>query len=69
MRERLHTVLLVANNARHGVDGLHRQLEHLLRRIGSVLPLTLRIILSNISRLASQGLDYRIVNVLLLMVI
>jgi hypothetical protein len=70
MRERLHVVLLAANDAAHRIDGLRRQLEHLLQRIGIVLPLTLRIILSNTPpRLAILGLDYRIVNVSLLMVI
>jgi hypothetical protein len=67
-RERLHVVLLAENDTRHGVDGLRRQLEHLLRRIGTILPLTLRIILSNTPpRLVIQGLDCRIVIVSLVM--
>jgi hypothetical protein len=69
-RERLHAVLHVANDGGYGVDGLYRQLEHLLWGIGTLFPLALRIILSNIpSRLASQGMDCRIVNVSLVMVI
>jgi hypothetical protein len=68
-REWLHVILLAANDAGHEVDGLYRQFEHLLGRIGTVLPLALQIILSNtLLRLAIQGLDCRIVNVSLLMV-
>jgi hypothetical protein len=70
MRERLHVVFLAANDAGHGVDGLRQQLEHLLWRIGTQLPLALQIIqLNTPPRLAIQGLDYRIVNVSLVMVI
>jgi hypothetical protein len=70
MREWLHAVLLVVNDSGYGVDGLRRQLEHLLRGIGTLFSLALQILLSNTpSRLASQGLDCRIVNALLLMVI
>jgi hypothetical protein len=32
-REQLYVVLLAANDGGHGVDGLRRQLEHLLRGI------------------------------------
>jgi hypothetical protein len=69
-RERLHAVLLAANDAGHGVDGLCQQLEHLLWRIGTALPLALRIILFKTPpRLVIQGVDCRIINVSLVMVI
>ena len=69
-REWLHAILLVANDGGYGVDGLCRQLEHLLQGIGILFYQALQIILLNTPpRLASQGLDNRIVNVLLVMVI
>jgi hypothetical protein len=59
-RKRLDAILLAATNAGHKID----------RRIGVVLPLTTRFVLSNIPpRSAIQGLDCCIVNVPLVMVI
>jgi hypothetical protein len=69
-RERLDAILLVATDAGHRIDRLRRQLKHLLRRIGTVLPLMAKFVLSNTPlRSAIQGLDCCIVNVPLIMVI
>jgi hypothetical protein len=69
-RKRLDAILLAATNAGHRIDRLRRQLKHLLLRIGAVLPLTARFVLSNTPpRSAIQGLDCCIVNVPLIMVI
>jgi hypothetical protein len=46
-RERLDAILLVATDAGHRIDRLRRQLKHLLWRIGTVLPLAARFVLSN----------------------
>jgi hypothetical protein len=67
-RKRLDAILLAATNVEHRIDQLRRQLKHLLQRIGVVLPLTARFVLSNNPpRSANQGQDYCIVNVLLIM--
>jgi hypothetical protein len=69
-RKWLDAILLAAIDAGHRIDRLRRQLKHLLRRIGAILPLTVRFILSNTPpRSAIQGLDCYIINVLLIMVI
>jgi hypothetical protein len=69
-RERLDAILLAATDVGHRIDRLRRQLKHLLRRIGVVLPLAARFVLSNTPlRSAIEGLDYCNVNVLLIMVI
>ena len=70
MRKCLDAILLAANDARHKIDQLCRQLKHLLRRIGAVMSLVARFILSNtLPRLAIQGLNCCIINVPLIMVI
>jgi hypothetical protein len=67
-RKRLDTIAAI--DAGHRIDRLRRQLKHLLWRIGVVLPLAARFILSNTPpRSAIQGLDCCIVNVPLIMVI
>jgi hypothetical protein len=69
-RKRLDAILLAAIDAGHRIDRLCRQLKHLLRRIGDVLLLVARFVLSNIPpRSAIQGLHCCIVNVPLIMVI
>jgi hypothetical protein len=69
-RKRLDAILLAATDAGHRIDRLRRQLKHLLRRIGIVLPLAARFVLSNTPpRSAIQGLDCCIVNGPLIMVI
>jgi hypothetical protein len=69
-RKRLDAILLAATDAGHRIDQLRRQLKHLLRRTGAVVPLAVRFVLSNTPpRLAIQGLDCCIVNVPLIMVI
>jgi hypothetical protein len=69
-KERLNTVIFTTSDARHKVDWLRGEFEYLFWRIGAHFPLALQIILSNIPpRLAIQGLDRRIINVLLVMVI
>jgi hypothetical protein len=69
-RKRLDAILLAATDAGHRINQLHRQLKHLFWRIGAILPLAARFVLSNTPpRSAIQGLDYFIVNVPLIMVI
>jgi hypothetical protein len=69
-KEWLDAILLAATDAGHRIDRLHRQLKHLLWKIGAVLPLVARFVLSNTPpRLAIQGLHCCIVNVPLIMVI
>jgi hypothetical protein len=69
-RKRLDAILLAATDVGHSIDRLRRQLKHLLRRIGAVLPLVARFVLSNTPpRSVIQGLDCYIVNVPLIMVI
>jgi hypothetical protein len=69
-RKRLDAILLAATDAGHRIDRLCRHLKHLLRRIGAIVPLTAKFVLSNTPlRLAIQGLDCCIINVPLTMVI
>jgi hypothetical protein len=69
-RKRLDAILLTATNVGHKIDRLRRQLKHLLWRIGVVVRLAARFILSNtLPRSAIQGLDYCIIDVPLIMVI
>jgi hypothetical protein len=69
-RKQLEAILLAAIDAGHIIDQLHRQLKHLLRRTGAVMPLVVCFVLSNTPpRSAIQGLDCCIVNVSLIMVI
>jgi hypothetical protein len=69
-KKRLDAILLATIDAGHRIDRLRRQLKHLLRRIGVVLPLAAGFVLSNTPpRSAIQGLHYCIVNVPLIMVI
>jgi hypothetical protein len=66
----MDVILLIATDIGHRIDRLCRQLKHLLQRIGVVVPLTARFLLSNIPpRSAIQGLDCCIINVPLIMVI
>ena len=69
-RKWLDAILLATNDVRHRIDQLHQQLKHLLRKIGVVLPLAARFVLSNTPlKLAIQDLNCCIVNVSLIMVI
>jgi hypothetical protein len=69
-RKRLDASLLAAIDAGHKIDQLRRQLKHLLWRIGVVLPLAARFVLSNTPpRSVIQGLHCCIINVPLILVI
>ena len=69
-RKRLDAILLATNDARHRIKRLCQQLKHPLQRIGTVLLLAARFVLSNIPlRSMIQGLNYCFVNVPLIMVI
>ena len=69
-RKWLDAILLAANDARHRIDRLRQQLKYLFRGLATGLPLAARFVLSNTpSKLAIQGLNCYIVNVLLIMVI
>ena len=70
MKKQLDIILLAANDTRHRINRLRRQLKHLLQRISAIVPLMTRFVLLNTPpRLAIQCLDCYIINVPLIIVI